>query len=695
MKLYLNYLKHKKILRYNLCHLNRYRFNSGPLMQQVRNVLKWADGKAIKNEFDIQLLDLLGPKVDADLTSIPKQVKQLKDKQTKAKKPKVAKEGELHIELLLKKIFWMFYVQRMINKFSEQKEALNAEKGEAQTISELMKTKIHFHKPGENYKTDGYIVTPNTHRLLQKHLKATGGKVVTRFPPEPNGILHIGHARAIIQNFELAKHFGGITNLRYDDTNPSKEEVKYVKAIEDDIKWLGYKPKNVFFASDYFDEMYNYAIVLIKKGLAYVDDLSPEEIAKNRGNLNEPGINSIYRNRSVEENLALFQKMKDGVFADKKCVLRAKIDMKSPNLNLRDPIIYRILYENHHRAGDKWCIYPMYDFAHPLEDAIEGVTHSLCSLEFEDHRPLYDWVIKNTEIKNVPRQIEFGRLSIENTIMSKRYLLELVNNKKVIGWDDPRMPTLSGLRRRGYTPDAIKNFILSTGLSKNNSIINNSMLGSALKDDLKLKAKRIMGIIDPLKVIIDNYPEDQIEEIDVLYNAENESLGSRKIIFSKEIYIEKEDFAIEKPNKNYKRLALGVEVRLFHAYFIKAVSVKKDENGNIIEVHATYDVKTKSGSNFNERKPNGTIHFLSSKNLKNVEYNFFGPMILDNLNGSLLEKFNENSWIKKNGFVENKIDKFNINEKFQLVRNGFFNIDQDSKEDRLILNEIVPLKKSY
>lgn len=521
-------------------------------------------------------------------------------------------------------------------------------------------------------------------------------KIITRFPPEPNGFLHIGHARAIIQNFELAKHFGGYTNLRYDDTNPEKEEEKFVKAIKEDIEWLGYEPANVYFASDYFEEMYNRAVILIKKGLAYVDHSTAEEIAEQRGTIGKPGIESPYRNRSIEENLKLFEDMKNGKFKEGECVLRAKIDMTSPNMNMRDPVLYRISYTPHHNTKDKWCIYPMYDFAHPLEDAIEGITHSLCSLEFEDHRPLYDWVVRETEMPKVPRQIEFGRLGIENTVMSKRHLLRLVQANKVTGWDDPRMPTLSGLRRRGYTPEAIKNFILSTGLSKINSTVSVDMLEASLRDDLQDKAPRVMAVIDPLKVTITNYPDNEIEYIEVPYHPNNEKLGSRKIAFSKEIYIDRDDFVLEKPNKHYKRLALGLEVRLFNAYFIKANEVIYDDNGNIIEILATYDPETKSGSGFNARKPNGTIQFVSAQNAHKAKFNFFGPMILEtDKDVDLLEKFNEDSWIVKDGFVEKSIMNANINDKFQLIRHGFFNVDIETSKELIVLNEIVPLKRSY
>ena len=519
--------------------------------------------------------------------------------------------------------------------------------------------------------------------------------IITRFPPEPNGFLHIGHARAIIINFELAKHFNGYTNLRYDDTNPSKEDDIYVKSILEDIRFLGYEPKHIFFASDYFEEMYERALILIKKGLAYVDHSSPEQMAKDRGNVNTPGVVSVYRNRTVQENLELFKNMRDGKFEEGTCVLRAKIDMESPNMNMRDPALYRISYTHHHRQKDKWCIYPMYDYAHPLEDAIEGITHSLCSLEFEDHRPLYDWVVKHCEMPLIPRQIEFGRLSIENTVMSKRYLRQLVESQTVIGWDDPRMPTLQGLRRRGYTKEAIRHFILSAGLSKVNSTISSEMLESALRDDLAGKAKRAMGVIQPLKVTITNLPDDYIETIEVPYHQDVVELGTRNITFSKELYIEKEDFMLEKPNKKYKRLSIGEEVRLFHAYFIKAHDVKYDSHGEIIEVLATYDPQTKSGSGFDQRKPNGTIHFVSAKDAHPTMFNFFGPMITGDETLSLEERFNQDSWETKQGFVEKSLANLESLEKLQLLRNGYFSVDTHTTSQMLVLNEVVSLKKSY
>jgi glutaminyl-tRNA synthetase len=539
----------------------------------------------------------------------------------------------------------------------------------------------------------------NTSNFIKTIIEAdlASGKhseIVTRFPPEPNGFLHIGHARAIITDFESASAYGGYTNLRYDDTNPEKEDDIYVKAILHDIRWLGYEPKNVYFASDYFEEMFERAVLLIKKGLAYVDHSSAEEISRDRGNINTPGKLSKYRDRSVEENLSLFYQMRDGKFNEGECVLRAKIDMASPNMNMRDPALYRIIYAEHHNTGNKWCIYPMYDYAHPLEDAIEGITHSLCSLEFEDHRPLYDWVVRETEMPKIPRQIEFGRLSIENTIMSKRYLRELVERGKVIGWDDPRMPTLSGLRRRGYTPASIRNFIVSTGLSKVNSTAGNDMLEAALRDDLADKAQRTMAVIHPLLVTITNYEEGKIEYFDVPYHPEKPELGSRQIPFGKKLYIEADDFVVTKPNNKYKRLALGEEVRLFYSYFIKAHDVVYDNDGNVIEVLATYDPATRSGSGFNERKPNGTIHFVEATHAVPALFNFFGPMIIGDDSMDLLDRFNDDSWTIKQGFVEDAMKNVKVQDKFQFIRNGYFNTDEP-KDGKLNFNEIVPLKSSY
>ena len=520
-------------------------------------------------------------------------------------------------------------------------------------------------------------------------------EIVTRFPPEPNAYLHIGHARAIVTNFELAKNFNGYTNLRFDDTNPAKEDAEFVEGIKYDLEWLGYHPKNVYFGSDYFEQTYELAIKLIKKGLAYVCDLTPEEMTEYRGDFNTPGKESPYRNRSVEENLELFENMRKGLYNEGEKVLRAKIDMASPNINMRDPVFYRILKIKHHRQGDKWCIYPMYDFAHPIQDAIEGITHSCCSLEYDNHRPLYDWVIEKCEMEHVPHQYEFGRLNITNTIMSKRYLKALVDAKKVKGYDDPRMPTLAGLRRRGYTPEAIKQFIIDTGLSRTNITVENSSLEYYIREDLKLKTNRLMAVKNPLKVTITNYEEGKIEYLDAVNNTENEELGYRKIPFSKHLYIEKDDFVLEKPNKHYKRLALGLEVRLFYAYFIKANEVKYDENGEIVEVLCTYDVNTKSGSGFNERKPNGTIQFVEATTARKTTFNMFEPLIVDeDSSKDITERVNPNSWNTYEGYIENYKDQFEPLEKYQLIRDGYYVVDYDSKDDHLVLNCIVELKSS-
>ncbi len=533
--------------------------------------------------------------------------------------------------------------------------------------------------------------------IMEEDLKSGKHKeIITRFPPEPNAYLHLGHARAIITNFELAKNFGGKTNLRFDDTNPVKEDTEFVEAIKEDIEWLGYTPAKVVFGSDYFDDAYEKALLLIKKGLAYVCDLSQEEIKEYRGTLTEPGKESPFRNRSVEENIRLFEEMRDGKYQDGEKVLRAKIDMASPNINMRDPVLYRIIHITHHNTGNKWCIYPMYDFAHPLQDAYEGITHSLCSIEYDNHRPLYDWVVENCETKNKPRQIEFGRLNIENTVMSKRYLKDLVQNKLVKGYDDPRMPTLVGLRRRGFTRESIKNFILSTGLSRINSTTSLEMLNHFLREDLKLKAERRMAVLDPVKVIITNYPENKIEELTFENNQENLDLGTRTIYFSNELYIEREDFVLEKPNKHWKRLAIGVEVRLMGAYFIKANDVKYDEDGNISVIYATYDENTRSNSGFNERKPNGTIHYVEAKTAKKAIFNIY-ESLLDPLKSEDLdfkERLNDNSYTKLNGYLEKNID-VKPGAKYQFVRDGYFSADYDSTDETPIFNRIVSLKSSF
>lgn len=521
--------------------------------------------------------------------------------------------------------------------------------------------------------------------------------ILTRFPPEPNAYLHIGHARAIINNFELAKFFGGKTNLRLDDTNPSKEDSEYVDAIINDIKWLGYTPATVNYGSSYFDATYEKAILLIKKGLAYVDDLSHEEMASYRGDVNHPGKDSPYRNRTVEENLKLFEEMKHGIYKDGEKTLRAKIDMASPNMNMRDPVIYRIMHISHHQTKDKWCIYPMYDFAHPLQDAFEGITHSLCSIEFEDHRPLYDWVVENCNVNSRPHQYEWGRLNITHTLMSKRYLKQLVDEKIVTGYDDPRMPTLVGLRRRGFTPESIKQFIMATGLSKINSTVDYGMLEYFLREDLKLKTVRPMAIINPLKVVITNYPEGQIEYVDAVNNTENPELGSHKMAFGKYLYIEKEDFMEEKPNKKWKRLSKGLEVRLMHAYFIKCNEVIKDEKGEVVELHCTYDPLTKSGSGFDERKPNGTIHYVEATTALPAKFNLFDFLMKDEKvsTENFREQVNENSWVVSNGYVEAYLKDTKPEDKYQFIRNGYYTTDKESKGNDLVFNRIAGLKSSF
>src|SRR5690554_2705609 len=534
-------------------------------------------------------------------------------------------------------------------------------------------------------------------RTIMENDLASGkvNKILTRFPPEPNAYLHIGHARALVTNFELAKLFGGKTNLRFDDTNPTKEDASFVEAIQEDIKWLGYEPENVYFGSDYFDKTYEYTITLIKKGLAYVCHLTQEEISEYSGTLTSPGKNSPYRERSIEENLELFEHMWNGKYEEGEKVLRAKIDMASPNMNMRDPVLYRIIYTPHHRHGSKYNVYPMYDLAHPLQDAIEGITHSLCSLEYEDHRPLYDWVIEKCETPHVPQQIEFGRLNISNTILSKRYLKILVEEGIVDGYDDPRLPTLAGLRRRGYTPEAIREFILATGLSKTNATVDREMLDFAIREDLKLKTKRIMAVTKPLKVIITNYESGKVEYLPAKNNNENEELGERKIAFSRELYINRDDFVPKKPNKKYKRLALGLEVRLFNAYFIKANDIVYDEDGNIKEVHCTYDPATLSGTGFNERKPNGTISFVEATTAKKAKFHLFDSLILDDVfdSSNFLERLNPNSLVEKVGYIEN--NEYNPYDRFQFIRDGYYVVDEDSTDDNLVFNQIVPLKSSY
>ncbi|MGN7469186.1 glutamine--tRNA ligase/YqeY domain fusion protein [Brevibacillus sp. SAFN-007a] len=522
-------------------------------------------------------------------------------------------------------------------------------------------------------------------------------EVITRFPPEPNGYLHIGHAKAICLNFELASEFNGKAHLRFDDTNPVKEDKEYVEAIKTDVKWLGFEWDGLFFASDYFEEMYQRAVLLIQKGKAYVDDLSAEEIRKLRGTLTEPGVDSPYRNRSVEENLDLFARMRNGEFKDGEKVLRAKIDMASPNINMRDPVLYRISHATHHNTGDKWCIYPMYDYAHPLEDAIEGVTHSLCSLEFEDHRPLYDWVIRECEMEHVPRQYEFARLNLTNTVMSKRKLKQLVDENVVDGWDDPRMPTIAGFRRRGYTPEAIRTFAREVGVARSNSTVDAKMLEHFIREDLKLKAPRTMAVLNPLKVVITNYPEGQVEMLEAEINPENPEMGNRQIPFSREIYIEQDDF-MENPPSKYFRLFPGNEVRLKHAYFIKCNDVVKDADGNIIELHCTYDPETKSGSGFTGRKVKGTIHWVEATQAIPAEFRLYEPLILDDEDGegNFLDKINPKSLEVLNGFVEPNMKDTKAQDKYQFFRHGYFNVDpKHTTADKLVFNRIVSLKSSF
>lgn len=523
-------------------------------------------------------------------------------------------------------------------------------------------------------------------------------EVITRFPPEPNGYLHIGHAKAICLNFELADEFKGKTNLRFDDTNPAKEDIEFVEAIKEDVKWLGFEWDGLFFASNYFEEMYKRAVLLIKKGKAYVDDLSAEEMRKLRGTLTEPGVDSPFRNRSVEENLDLFERMRKGEFKDGEKVLRAKIDMTSPNYNMRDPVLYRISHTHHHNTGDAWCIYPMYDFAHPLGDAIEGVTHSLCSLEFEDHRPLYDWVIQECEMESEPHQYEFARLNLNNTVMSKRKLKLLVDEKVVDGWDDPRMPTIAGLRRRGFTPEAIRTFAREIGVARSNSTVDSKMLEHFIREDLKLKAPRTMAVLNPLKVVITNYPEGQVELLDAEINPENEEMGMRQIPFSREIYIEQDDFMENPPNK-YFRLFPGNEVRLKHAYFIKCNDVIKDEAGNVVEIHCTYDPETKSGSGFTGRKVKGTIHWVEATQAVPAEFRLYEPLILDeeeDQEGTFLDNINPNSLEIVQGFVEPNMKEAKPQDKFQFFRHGYFNVDpKHTTADKLVFNRIVSLKSSF
>ena len=524
--------------------------------------------------------------------------------------------------------------------------------------------------------------------------------ICTRFPPEPNGYLHIGHAKSILLNYGLSQEYNGKFNLRFDDTNPTKEKVEFVESIEADVKWLGADWEDrLFFASNYFDQMYEAAVKLIKKGKAFVCDLSAEAIREYRGTLTEPGKNSPYRDRSVEENLDLFERMKNGEFEDGSKVLRAKIDMASPNINMRDPVIYRVAHMTHHNTGDKWCIYPMYDFAHPIEDAIEGVTHSICTLEFEDHRPLYDWVVRELEYPFPPKQIEFAKLYLTNVVTGKRYIKRLVEEGIVDGWDDPRLVSIAALRRRGFTPESIKMFVDLCGVSKANSSVDYAMLEYCIREDLKLKRSRVMAVLDPLKLIIDNYPDDQIEELEAPNNLENEELGSRMVPFSKELYIEREDFMVEPPKK-YKRLYPGNEVRLMNAYFVTCTGSDTDDEGNVTAVHCTYDPASKGGNSPDGRKVKGTIHWVSAQENVQAEVRLYENIIDEekgvyNEDGSL--NLNPNSLtIVKNCYLERSLKNVKAYDSFQFVRNGYFCVDaKDSREDALVFNRIVSLKSSF
>ena len=524
--------------------------------------------------------------------------------------------------------------------------------------------------------------------------------VQTRFPPEPNGYLHIGHAKSILLNYGLAEEYGGLFNLRYDDTNPTKEKWEFVESIRADVEWLGAKfDHRVFFASNYFETMYECAVKLIKKGKAFVCDLTAEQIREYRGDFNTPGKESPYRNRSVEENLKLFEEMREGKYADGEKVLRAKIDMASPNINMRDPVIYRIAHLSHQNTGDKWCIYPMYDFAHPIEDAVEKITHSICTLEFEDHRPLYDWVVNECEFKEPPRQIEFAKLYLTNVVTGKRYIKKLVEDGIVDGWDDPRLVSIAALRRRGYTPESIKRFVELVGVSKANSSVDSAMLEYCIREDLKLSRARMMAVLKPLKLIIDNYPEGQIEELEMPNNLENPELGSRVIPFGRELWIEEDDFR-EEPPKKYFRLFPGNEVRLMGAYFVKCVGVDKDENGKVIAVHCTYDPETKSGSGFEGRKVKGTIHWVNASTAVNAECRLYENLV-DEEKGKLDENGNLNlnpnsRIILKDCKLEPNFEGAKAYDSYQFVRNGFFCVDsKDSTPENLVFNRIVSLKSSF
>lgn len=554
----------------------------------------------------------------------------------------------------------------------------------------------------ENVSEKSEVISKNfIEQIIEKDLaEGTYKEVVTRFPPEPNGYLHIGHAKSILLNAGLAKEYNGRWNLRFDDTNPTKERTEFVQSIQEDVEWLtGEKKAEIFYASNYFDQMYEAAIKLIKKGKAYVCQLTPEQIREYRGTLTEPGKNSPYRDREMEENLRLFEEMKAGKYPDGSMVLRAKIDMASPNINMRDPILYRVARMTHHNTGDKWCVYPMYDFAHPIEDAIEGVTHSICTLEFEDHRPLYDWVLRELEWENPPKQIEFSKLYLQNVVTGKRYIKKLVEDGIVDGWDDPRLVSIAALRRRGFTPESIRKFMELCGVSKSQSSVDYAMLEYCIREDLKLKRSRMMAVLDPIKLVITNYPEGQIEYLDVVNNQENDQLGTRKVPFGRELYIEREDFKIEPPKK-YFRLFPGNEVRLMNAYFVKCEEYITDENGNVTEIHCTYDPETKCGTGFTGRKVKGTIHWVEASTAKPATVRLY-ENIVDEEKGVYDEEgninLNPNSLqILDNAWVEPELASAKAYDSFQFVRQGYFCVDaKDSTEDRLVFNRIVSLKSSY
>ncbi len=540
------------------------------------------------------------------------------------------------------------------------------------------------------------------HEAINKDLKdGVTDHIQTRFPPEPNGYLHIGHVKAICIDFATAEKYGGVCNLRLDDTNPTKEDTEYVEAIMKDIEWLGFKWDKVLYASDYFDALYEGAIKLIKKGKAYVCDLSAEEIREYRGTLTEPGKNSPYRERSIEENLDLFKRMTDGEFPDGAKVLRAKIDMASPNLNMRDPVIYRIMRAHHHRTGDKWIVYPMYDYAHPVSDTVEGVTHSLCSLEFEDHRPLYDWFLKELEFEHPSRQIEFARLNLNYTLTSKRKCLKLVRDNIVNGWDDPRMSTICGMRRRGYTKEALKDFCERIGVAKANSVVDFNLLEHCVREDLNKKAPRAMAVLNPVKLVIDNYPENQTEEITVEINPEDENAGTRTVLFSKNIYVEATDY-MDEPPKKYYRLAVGNEVRLKGAYYVTCTGVERDENGNVTEIHCTYDPESKGGQTPDGRKVRGTIHWVNADSAVDAEVRLYDRLFTvenpsdEEANGDYLTNLNPDSEvIIKNCKVEENLKNANSGDTFQFMRHGYFCVDPDSADGKLVFNRTVALKDSW